>query len=127
MRREIAHWWEQALEDLDTARYNSAGGKLYAAAFFCHQAVEKALKALYMAQSREPPPPTHSLHALAKLVKAPPRYRSFLRQLTAEYVLSRYPNVTEDVPARLYDPETLDEYIAQAAEVLEWVRSSLNP
>lgn len=50
MRLEILRFWEQAQEDLETARYNSAGGKFYAAAFFCQQAVEKALKALYMHQ-----------------------------------------------------------------------------
>ena len=46
MRKEIALWWEQAQEDLDAGRFNAAGGKLYVAAFLCHQAVEKALKAL---------------------------------------------------------------------------------
>jgi stress-induced morphogen len=40
MRLEILRFWEQAQEDLETARYNSAGGKFYAAAFFCQQAVE---------------------------------------------------------------------------------------
>lgn len=127
MRREIAHWWEQAQEDLDTARHNVAGGKYYAAAFFCHQAAEKALKALHMAQSREPPPPTHSLHALGTLVGAPPGLRSFLRQLTAEYVLSRYPNASDAIPARLYDRETAEDYVARTAEVLAWARGILTP
>jgi HEPN domain-containing protein len=70
MRLEILRFWEQAQEDLETARYNSAGGKFYAAAFFCQQAVEKALKALYMHQTREPPPSTHSLVVLGRLVDA---------------------------------------------------------
>ncbi len=51
---KVAHWWEQAEEDLDTARHNAEGGKYYAAAFFCHPAAEKALKALPKAQSSEP-------------------------------------------------------------------------
>ncbi len=127
MRPEIAHWWEQAQEDLDAARYNRSGEKLFVAAFLCHQAVEKALKALYMTQVREPPPPTHSLTTLSRLVGAPAQYRRFLRQLTSEYVVSRYPNASDDVPARLYDPETLDEYIAQVTEVMEWVRTALTP
>ena len=81
--------------------------------------------ALAMAQTREPAPPTHSLVLLARHVNAPAQFRRFLKELTAEYVVARDPNATDDIPARLYDPETLGEYIAQATEVLEWVRSSL--
>ena len=94
MRLEILRFWEQAQEDLETARYNSAGRKFYAAAFFCQQAVEKALKALYMHQTKEPPP-------------------------------SRYPNATDEIPARLYDEELVAEYLTKAQEVLEWVRKTL--
>lgn len=125
MRAEVLRFWEQAQEDLDTARYNRAGGKLYAAAFFCQQAAEKALKALYMHQTKEPPPSTHSLVALARFVQAPQSFRRFLKELTTEYVVSRYPNATDEVPARLYDEETVDEYIAKTQEVLEWVKTAL--
>jgi len=125
MRLEILRFWEQAQEDLETARYNSAGGKFYAAAFFCQQAVEKALKALYMHQTREPPPSTHSLVVLGRLVDAPKSFRRFLKELTAEYVVSRYPNATDEIPARLYDAELVAEYVSKAQEVLAWVQKTL--
>lgn len=72
MRPEIVHWWEQAEEDLTTARYNADGARLYAAAIFSHQTVEKALQALYMARHRDSPPSTHSLPVLGRHVGAPP-------------------------------------------------------
>jgi HEPN domain-containing protein len=125
MRWEILRFWEQAQEDLETARYNSAGGKFYAAAFFCQQAVEKALKALYMHQTREPPPSTHSLVVLGRLVDAPKSFHRFLKELTAEYVVSRYPNATDEIPARLYDAELVAEYVSKAQEVLAWVQKTL--
>ena len=125
MRLEILRFWEQAQEDLETARYNSAGGKFYAAAFFCQQAVEKALKALYMHQTKEPPPSTHSLVALGRLVGAPKSFHRFLKELTSEYVVSRYPNATDEIPARLYDEELVAEYVTKAQEVLEWVQKTL--
>jgi HEPN domain-containing protein len=125
MRLEILRFWEQAQEDLETARYNSAGGKFYAAAFFCQQAVEKALKALYMHQTREPPPSTHSLVVLGRLVDVPKSFHRFLKELTAEYVVSRYPNATDEIPARLYDAELVAEYVSKAQEVLAWVQKTL--
>ncbi len=125
MRPEITHWWEQAEEDLDTARYNAAGGKLYAAAFFCHQAVEKALKALLMLRMRASPPRTHSLFVLARQAGAPKEFYRFLKELTAEYIVSRYPNATDEVPAKLYDLETVHDYIARSTEVLQWIERQM--
>jgi len=48
MSEEAEIWWKQALEDLDTAKFNFSGRKFDAAAFFAQQATEKALKALYI-------------------------------------------------------------------------------
>lgn len=127
MRRETARWWKQAWEDLDTARYNFAGGKLYAAAFFCQQAVEKALKALYLEKERKPPGPTHSLIALARVIDVPRGFHRFLKELTTEYVVARYPNATDEIPASLYEPEVVEDYLARSTEVLEWVKEKLGP
>lgn len=123
--KEAVRFWEQALEDFDAARFNSKGGKFFVAAFLCQQAVEKALKAVYIARMREPPPTTHSLIHLANLVEAPRSFRRFLKELTMEYVVARYPNATDEIPARLYDAELLEDYLARTQEVLEWVREIL--
>lgn len=46
MRKEVSLLWEQALEDIDTAKKLIEVEKYYAAVFFAEQAAEKALKAL---------------------------------------------------------------------------------
>jgi len=125
MRQEIIRWWEQAKEDLDTARYNFDGTKYYAAAFFCQQAVEKALKALYIVEKREQPGPTHSLIHLARECGVPQRFHRFLKELTPEYVVSRYPNATDEIPASLYEKDFIEDYLQRSVEVLEWIGRKL--
>ncbi len=66
MREEARLFWEQAIEDLKTAKVLLNNNRFYAAAFFSHQAAEKALKALYIETKREIPPRTHSLIRLVR-------------------------------------------------------------
>lgn len=40
-------------------------------------------------------------------------------------MVSRYPNATDEIPARLYDRETIEEYLARTEEVLRWVQTEL--
>jgi len=53
MRKEVSRLWEQALEDLDTAKKLLEVEKYYASVFFAEQAVEKALKALFIKKKGE--------------------------------------------------------------------------
>lgn len=46
MREDIRNWWEQARHDLIVAKFNLGGGHYDVAAFYCHQVVERGLKAL---------------------------------------------------------------------------------
>ena len=97
MRPEIERWFLQSKEELDTARVNFEAGKWFAAAFWMQQAVEKALKAIYLFTKKESPGTTHSLPFLGREVSAPLEFSHLLRDLTKEYYLSRYPDASEDV------------------------------
>jgi HEPN domain-containing protein len=125
MREEIELWWEQARHDRDTAQVLLDSDRLDAATFYVQQAVEKALKAVYIALRQERHAATHSLTALGREVGVPPKYRGFLRRLTPEYFLSRYPDASGDVPFRLYEREEVAESVALAGEVLEWAEQQL--
>jgi len=46
MREEAKKWFQQALEDLSTAKDTFFTGHYYASAFWAQQSAEKALKAL---------------------------------------------------------------------------------
>ncbi|KYK28553.1 MAG: hypothetical protein AYK19_20860 [Theionarchaea archaeon DG-70-1] len=73
-------------------------------AFLCQQAVEKSLTALILHTKREFYP-SHSLIYLGKSVGIPHTFHSFLRELTPQYTISRYPNAAGEVPFELYDEE----------------------
>jgi HEPN domain-containing protein len=124
-RRDVWLWWEQARHDLGTAEHNLTGGRYDAAIFYCEQAVEKALKALTIHTKRLPPGPTHSLIALGRLCRVPKKYSAFLRTLTSEYFLSRYPDAAGEVPYTLYDGTEAREYLETSKELIAWVAKQL--
>lgn len=51
MEEEVKRWIEKAEKDLKVAEFNLNGKQYEAAGFFTQQAVEKALKALYVTSS----------------------------------------------------------------------------
>ncbi len=124
-RRDVRLWWAQASHDLGTAEHNLAGGRYDAAIFYCEQAVEKALKALTIHARRLPPGPTHSPIALGRLCRVPKKFSTFLRTLTSEYFLSRYPDAAGEVPYTLYDGTETREYLRTSKELLQWVAKQL--
>ncbi len=125
MRAEIKNWWEQALEDLDTAKVTLEGKKYYASVFFCQQAVEKALKALYILKIKEAPGTTHSLIFLANRLDIPQNFFSLLKKLTPEFVTTRYPDVVGEVPYRLYDQNIAKEFFKESKELITWIESQI--
>jgi len=128
MRAEIRIWWDQATADLRTAEVNLRADRYYASVFFAQQAVEKALKALVLRKKRNPQTPemfSHSLIYLAKVCRLPDKFHSFLRDLTAEYVNTRYPSAADEPPEALYDQLIASRTFSSAKEVLEWIKKHL--
>ena len=125
VRRDVRLWWQQARHDLGTAEHNLTGGRHDAAIFYCEQAVEKALKALTIHTKRLSPGPTHSLIALGRQCRVPKKFSAFLRTLTSEYFLSRYPDAAGEVPYTLYDGTEAREYLKTTKELLQWVAKQL--
>jgi HEPN domain-containing protein len=103
MREEADLWWRQALEDLRSAEANLTIERYYLVAFLCHQAVERALKALHIQKLRESPGATHSLVLLGRRVGAPSSLFGNLRKLGPDFVVARYPNAAHGLPHELYD------------------------
>jgi HEPN domain-containing protein len=125
VRQEADRWWRQALEDLDTAEKNFDLRKFYVTAFYCQQAVEKAMKALFLEKKREIPPKTHNLLELAEGVSAPESLASGLRRLNVAYSTSRYPDAANGLPRDAFDPSIARELIDCAQRTIEWVKREL--
>jgi HEPN domain-containing protein len=120
MRKEVEKWFDKALQDLNAAKFNFKGGLFDVAAFFAQQAVEKALKALYLerfGRIRK----IHDLVVLGRELELPEEFIDSCKELTAAYIYVRYPEIPEEK-----DIEAASEgFIKTAEEVLEWIKKQL--
>ena len=123
MRKEIENWFHQSNDDFDGAKYNFDGKKYYIAAFLCQQAVEKALKALFLYEKKGEIPQSHSLIYLATNTSIPKSFYSFLKELTPKFVDTRYPDASVDLPSQIYDEENTKRIVEKSEEVLKWIKS----
>ena len=125
MRIEVQNWLRQAEADLTAAKNLIASEDFYLAVFSSQQATEKALKSLSLFKHREIPR-GHSIIFLAKNLDVPEQFMSGLRDLNPEYLITRYPDMAEGVPAELYDRKIATRHFQTAQEVVLWVKSQMN-
>jgi HEPN domain-containing protein len=121
MKTDIENWDKQAKRDFEKAEYLLKNGYLDGAAFYCQQAVEKKLKYQIILKRKESPGPIHSLIKLGKLAEVPEKFHNFLKRLTSEYYLSRYPDITEEAPYELYEKTQVEGFINTTRELFEWL------
>lgn len=88
----VKHWKQGAQDALEAADALHKLGKYALALFDCHLAVEKALKAAYIARHDKEPPPTHNLVLLAEELDRTwtKEEREALSDLTDYAVAARY-------------------------------------
>ena len=86
-------WAEQVCYDLETAQAMMESGRYLYVLFCCQQAVEKMLKALIAARTRELPPRLHHLMRLSEVagITVDENQADFLRELSAYYIQTCYP------------------------------------
>ena len=125
MRKEIENWWEQAKIDLKNAEVNLNQNIYYVCVFLCQQAVEKGLKSYFMIQRGESPGTTHSLIYLATSCHVPQEHIDFLVKLTPEFIATRYPDVADEIPARLYTEKTAQDILNQSKRVFVWLEKQI--
>lgn len=114
-------WRVQAERDLENARKNIEIGAYDVAAFLAHQAVEKRLKAAWIARREEAAPRTHSLTELGDGLNVPVALRRHLVDLNADYVTARYPDAVTGVPYEVYDRPTAERKVRAAEAVFAWL------
>ena len=94
--------------------------------FCCQQAVEKMLKALIAARLKEIPPRIHNLVRLAETAALQPGSDrlDFLRELSAYYVQSRYPEEIQEIASHMRREEA-QRVLNQTEEAVGWLSSML--
>lgn len=124
---EVVRWFEEALWDLDTAKILHREKRYNAAAFYAHQAAEKACKALLYHVHEAPW--GHSVRELLlryfkKLEMNPPEnLMVYARELDRHYIPSRYPNAhPSGTPHEAYDEETSRRALEASEKVVNFVR-----
>jgi HEPN domain-containing protein len=95
MRHETEPWWRQATAELHTAQVNLDSDQYYAASWFCQQASEKALKALYIERTGVLAPKIHDLVRLGDLLDAPAEVKPGLATLNDVLTIVRYPDFAD--------------------------------
>jgi HEPN domain-containing protein len=109
-------WFKQARHDLEMAQKNIGIGGYDVAAFLAHQSVEKLLKSLHMLE-RTKVPKTHFIDELAEPLNLSEEILNHVYELTADYTLSRYPDVSDAVPYEHYTKAIAEEKVHAAKEI----------
>ena len=125
MRQEAADLLAQATEDLRTAKTLRRTDRHYATVFFAQQAAEKALKTLHI-ERRRTSARTHNLFRLAQTLKAPAAVLKSARELTPDYLTTRYPDAANGIPAEIYDEDIAARHLAYAEAICRWVTRQLS-
>jgi len=115
-------WKNKASYDMDTARAMLEAGRYLYVLFCCQQAVEKFLKGLIAERTATHPPRIHQLVRLAGLaeVHASVNQQDFMRELSAFYIQTRYP---EEIAAAEIARETAVRTLSETEEFIEWLKS----
>ncbi len=121
MKEAALKWFKQAKHDLEMAEKNIDIGGYDVASFLSHQAVEKLLKAVIILDGKKPPK-SHYLDEIARRLGLTDDFFDDLAELAADYMISRYPDVSGSVPYEEYDEEIAMEKVAVAKNIFGKLR-----
>ncbi len=122
MTSDSGEWFRQAQYDLGTAESLVSTERYPPAIFFCHLALEKALKALYIEKFNDNPEKTHSLIYLVELLELelPQQNLDALFIINRIGVTGRYPHNLE-VVLEQYNKSKTQKIVAETKEILTWL------
>jgi HEPN domain-containing protein len=126
MRAETTPWWRQAQADIASAKATLDAGQGYSTSWFCQQATEKGLKALYVEQRQRVPPRTHDLEHLGRETGVPSSIAADLAILNPTFDMTRYPDpATGLAPVDRISAALGMEHLRIAEKVMAWINAKL--
>jgi HEPN domain-containing protein len=119
-------WIRQSKYDYDTARTLFNSRRYVYAVFFCHLAIEKALKGIWQERHDEMPPKTHNLTFLLNesVVPMPADFEDFVHGLAQASIPTRYPETLESLQ-KSFRRKDVVEILSRTKEVMRWVEKQL--
>lgn len=116
--KEPEKWLKKAHKDLKTAMVNLENKEYEAAAFFSHQAAEKALKALFILKFKRLWK-IHDLKVLGEKVNTPTEILEICDSLNPAYLGTRYPLELG------YNKDKAGDALGNARRIVKWVKEKL--
>lgn len=123
MDRKTQTWFEMAKDDLEFARDILAARKRpHYAAHFCHQTIEKLLKAIVQKRTNSTPMPTHNFKTLCSQagLELPPDKMQWLFDLAPHYLGARYPEDLFQLQKK-YTQEFSQRLFNETKEFFRWL------
>lgn len=125
----IEYWKELALYDIVTAEAMLKTKRYLYVGFMCHQAIEKILKAYFLAHCPEEQLPyIHALDRLADksgiLEEMSPDQEKLIARLGPLNIESRYPSSREKL-LKGFTEAACTSILSETKELLEWIISKL--
>lgn len=126
MKRAVIYWSEEAREALQVADHLYEKNDYSYALFFGHLAIEKILKALYVARKNEQAPPIHNLVRLAEVagLALDSQQTESLIRITTFNLEARYPDESRNFRKKCTEEFTRLE-LARVKEVFQWLNSMI--
>ena len=120
---QVARWMDQARHDLENARKTFKMQIYDVALVSCEQSLEKALKALYIAQKHEFAPRTHEIAFFVDETQMRPLLDATLLKLQDLYFLLRYPEPDGPMPYTLATREDAQSILKLTAAALPMIQT----
>jgi len=127
MDNKTRTWFELAQGDLEFAGEILAGKKRpHYAAHFCHQAIEKLLKAIIQQKTQTTPLPTHNFKSLCSQagLSLPQNRLRWLLDLAPHYLGARYPEDLFQLQKQ-YTQKFCEHLFVETKEMFKWLTAYL--
>lgn len=131
MAREhiVQKWLDHVHEDIHAAECLFQGSHWLYVGFLCHQAMEKALKAYYVATNDDDPPFTHNhtrlLNVCGLIDQLTDTQLRFVALMAPMYIEARYPEQKAET-ARMLNKEACQHIIDMTKEITQWIEQKLS-
>ena len=123
IKKQIKYWSDGAVNNVETAAILIEKGKRFEGLFFCHLALEKAIKAHVTKNTKDIPPKTHNLQRLAVLAGLVLKEKDFefLGEMMEFQIEGRYPDIASKMP----DKRRSKSCFVKTGKMVEWLNGLL--
>ena len=122
-------WFQQALRDLDDAKFNFSGKRYNVACFLAQQSAEKALKAFLFFKGAEDVWGNSTAQLCKDATDFDPEFQKIQKMafsIDKYYIPTRYPNyLPEGIPSEAFDKIDAERAISLAEKIINLIKNKI--